>query len=575
MKFSTVPNLIDILKKLDIVQFQKFLSSSEIGHLFVVRTQKMEYALIIPREFPYELPELLVYNERLKINLPHIMQGIHNIHPICYVDKETALTDTNNPSGIIKAAIERATKVIEESATGQNRQDFLREFYHYWASLSHIRAISILSTKANVHIIWKGTFETSIETRYIIGKNQEEIKNFASKIGLSTDKVTFQEMLYLPLRRNENIAFYNKNWDFQHLKSFVKANLGYTNERHLKEHLAPKRRKNIPIYITFPSFDKKSHIHIGVEFKPNPYASKHPILDKKQFFKMKAISVDRHDIEYMTTRGGALTTISNKNICIIGCGALGSLIAIELVKTGVPSITLIDYDTFSKDNIYRHVLGYNSIGKPKTDALKEEIELKNPLSNIISIPEKFISAANENHFEQTEYDLIINATGSDNTGMMIEDYFFGKSKVNKNTPIIHTWIEPLGIGGHSLLVNNSVGGCLNCLYTHERTGLYNRASFVAPNQRISKSLAGCVGNFTPYSSLDAQKTSILTIELAISTLLNREKGNPLLSWKGNLSLFETNNFQASDRYHKMTEEELFQSRYDYVNTECLCTKKSS
>ena len=63
----------------------------------------------------------------------------------------------------------------------------------------------------------------------------------------------------------------------------------------------------------------------------------------------------------------------NKSVIISGCGSVGSLVALELARSGVGKFLLIDNDIFEYHNICRHQCGIKDVGKFKVDALEERI----------------------------------------------------------------------------------------------------------------------------------------------------------------------------------------------------------
>jgi len=63
------------------------------------------------------------------------------------------------------------------------------------------------------------------------------------------------------------------------------------------------------------------------------------------------------------------------NVLIVGAGSVGSNVALHLAKMGIRDITVIDRDTISMENIgVSLVYGFNDIGKPKVNVLKERIK---------------------------------------------------------------------------------------------------------------------------------------------------------------------------------------------------------
>lgn len=74
--------------------------------------------------------------------------------------------------------------------------------------------------------------------------------------------------------------------------------------------------------------------------------------------------------------------LSSKCAVICGCGSVGSLVAIELAKSGVGNFLLIDNDILSYTNISRHQCGIKSVGCYKVKAVKEKILDINPNSKV-------------------------------------------------------------------------------------------------------------------------------------------------------------------------------------------------
>lgn len=64
----------------------------------------------------------------------------------------------------------------------------------------------------------------------------------------------------------------------------------------------------------------------------------------------------------------------NKHIAVFGLGGVGSFAAEALARAGIGTLTLIDFDTISENNINRQLLALNStIGKKKVFLMQERI----------------------------------------------------------------------------------------------------------------------------------------------------------------------------------------------------------
>lgn len=78
----------------------------------------------------------------------------------------------------------------------------------------------------------------------------------------------------------------------------------------------------------------------------------------------------------MNTRTDILfdsTKMVNRTIHIIGCGAVGSHLAIQLIKLGITRLKLWDFDTIEEHNLTNQIWNHKDIGKSKVEALIEHI----------------------------------------------------------------------------------------------------------------------------------------------------------------------------------------------------------
>lgn len=111
----------------------------------------------------------------------------------------------------------------------------------------------------------------------------------------------------------------------------------------------------------------------------------------------------------------------NSRVAIIGCGALGTVIANNLVRAGIGSILIIDRDLVELSNLQRQTLfDETDIGKPKVFAAQEKLEKINSEINI----EIMLKDLNSNNIEQilTGFDLIMDATDNIPTRLLINDF---------------------------------------------------------------------------------------------------------------------------------------------------------
>ncbi|MGA3014490.1 MAG: sulfur carrier protein ThiS adenylyltransferase ThiF [Bacteroidales bacterium] len=66
--------------------------------------------------------------------------------------------------------------------------------------------------------------------------------------------------------------------------------------------------------------------------------------------------------------------LQQKRVGIAGAGGLGSNCAVALARRGIGKLIIADFDVVSEGNLNRQYYFYDQIGKPKTEALKENIQ---------------------------------------------------------------------------------------------------------------------------------------------------------------------------------------------------------
>lgn len=80
--------------------------------------------------------------------------------------------------------------------------------------------------------------------------------------------------------------------------------------------------------------------------------------------------------------------LSKFRVGIAGAGGLGSNCAVALARSGVGTLVICDFDVVEASNLNRQYYFFRQIGVKKTEALKENISLINPETNLIICDKK-------------------------------------------------------------------------------------------------------------------------------------------------------------------------------------------
>ena len=107
----------------------------------------------------------------------------------------------------------------------------------------------------------------------------------------------------------------------------------------------------------------------------------HFYCDKKE---LKVSSYDLYQ-NIFSRNSGILETsmMQEKRAVILGCGSVGSLVALELARSGVSHFLLCDADILEYHNLCRHQCGIEDVGDLKVNAVKRKIKNINPQAEVI------------------------------------------------------------------------------------------------------------------------------------------------------------------------------------------------
>ena len=88
--------------------------------------------------------------------------------------------------------------------------------------------------------------------------------------------------------------------------------------------------------------------------------------------------------------------LKKAEVAVAGLGGIGSHVAVNLARSGVGHIHLVDFDTVDLTNLNRQAYTISHLGRLKTEALKEILLSINPYLNITT---KTIKVTEENAVE--------------------------------------------------------------------------------------------------------------------------------------------------------------------------------
>ncbi|NRB39408.1 MAG: ThiF family adenylyltransferase [Pseudomonadales bacterium] len=257
--------------------------------------------------------------------------------------------------------------------------------------------------------------------------------------------------------------------------------------------------------------------------------------------------------ESMLPRGGAYTSLTDKRVLVVGCGSVGGDIAQQLASSGVGEIYLSDFDILSWDNLYRHVLGSHHVGHLKSSSLASDLENKYFWVKSRWYKNRLLDFRDPSLL--SSFDLVVVAIGSPTQERMFA-HFYEQNNSLAYPPVINTWVEGHGVGGHATLSIPRSKGCLLCSYVDNNDfsrGLASNLNFIEQNQQVTVNIAGCGDLFLPYGRHDSSQTAIMAAGLATKYLRGKVSESTMISWKGPSYDAVDAGIALTHRYHNFTD----------------------
>jgi adenylyltransferase/sulfurtransferase len=112
--------------------------------------------------------------------------------------------------------------------------------------------------------------------------------------------------------------------------------------------------------------------------------------------------------------------LQNANVLVVGCGGLGSPIAVYLASSGIGRLHLVDFDRVDVTNLHRQVFySLEDVGHYKSEVLANFIKQRAPFTEI-SFSTEAITKSNVLELI-SDYDIIVDGTDSLATKYLLND----------------------------------------------------------------------------------------------------------------------------------------------------------
>ncbi|MFN7672456.1 MAG: ThiF family adenylyltransferase [Planctomycetota bacterium] len=268
----------------------------------------------------------------------------------------------------------------------------------------------------------------------------------------------------------------------------------------------------------------------------------------RRFFgegKVLCGTVTRVDGAWVHGRGAdsRLERLAASRVVVLGCGSVGSQVAVALAQAGVGRFVLVDPENLESANIGRHALGAEDLGKNKAEALAHRIRSRFPhLRCVEARQSKWDEAAKTDPSLFEPSDLIISAIGNWTSEASLNEWHIARLRPQ---PIVYAWTEAHACAGHAVAICG-VGGCLQC-------GFSELGEFKDPVTKWHEGVKtlqepACGTQFQPYGPVELMHINSMVSELALDTLLGSVPVSTERTWVGRRGLLLNVGGELTDRW---------------------------
>lgn len=479
------------------------------AYVGAVRCGKVEVPLRVDITDPLMMPppKIVITDDAVK---GRVGAHLNTDQTLCYAEAEVEEYDIYNAGGAILRVLESATTTLRQALHSSTTEDLQREFVAYWKADTFLftdlppnyggKAITVTWTRAgrNSQIV---TIADRVDrwTDAKIGDAGEahvlrSSRPFNTGVGDGPGKTLTSLRAWLTHFVDDEAAI---------ARAFSPGVLDRGTLLLIAENGA------VAAAFAWPAMAKLAYAKA-----PAARRAKQIQHSEDQMTTEKSVAESLSLTDLVNARLAGPSPLIGKSIAIVGAGAIGSRVCLELARSGAGQsehpFLIIDPDRFQAQNFARHVLGIAMVKQPKALAMADELRRLHP--------GLAVEGVHRNVFELVHrlatYDLIVDATGANPVALRLNAEAVSRRKAGEDfPPILHAAIHGNGLAAQTILVTDPGHACLKCL--RPQHGLY-KASPLKPGVETDFESASCGdGAHVTYAASAPILAAALTVQATL------------------------------------------------------------
>lgn len=480
----------------------------EIAH----KGERYALNILLDGQFPYTPIRIALRSMDVYLKWPHVERG----GLLCLPRLSAPAT---NLDAVIRTTIGDALILIENCANPDYVADeFRREFVSYWDHAAHEKSkpfyslLDLTNRTARRTAVWFGASFT------LVGETPDQVRGwFKNRFGEEGAR-DMSPGIFGFLDQAPTPPFPERPGD---LLTLLAAHNPETAT------LLPKLPIAQPVAIVLGASTPTGTGLVALRIEPPKLDGfrKHAAMREATKMtlwrvrgKLKRGSVNRIDPAWVHGRGhnDELPVLEKSSVLLLGCGSLGSQVAVRLAQSGVGTLRLVDPQVLAAANVGRHALGIDSLGQSKSRALATELQRRFPHMRLV-----------EGYNETWQALLTSRPEFFEEPGLIVAclaewgaDGQLGEWQARNGRPIVYGWLDEYGVAAHALSLAGSAQTLDRVL---NKDGNLRVPETLWDNDGLIQAEPACGTLFQPYGALDVAHAEMLVSRLCIDLLTGRAK----------------------------------------------------